>query len=76
PLTDDEKTKLRRAKVKMSDLHHFSKDQIAEKLDVSIDRANMLKGLVDFQSVPSIGVKLAEKLVTKLNIYSLEDIKE
>ena len=35
----------------------------------------IIKGLADFQHVPSIGYKLAEKLVYNLNIYSLEEIK-
>lgn len=76
PLTDDEKSMLRQAKVKIADVHRLTKDEIAERLGVSNDRANVIKGLADFQSVPSIGHKLAEKLVFKLNIYSLEEMRE
>ena len=76
PLTDDEKSKLRKAKIKMADLHTFTRDEIAQLLDVSDERATILKGLADFQSVPSIGDKLAGKLVHKLNVYSLEEIKD
>ena len=76
PLTDDEKSKLRKAKIKMADLHTFTRDEIAHMLDVSDERATILKGLADFQSVPSIGDKLAGKLVHKLNVYSLEEIKD
>ncbi|WP_188207215.1 helix-hairpin-helix domain-containing protein [Alkalibacillus aidingensis] len=45
-------------------------------LDVTLERANVLKGLADFQSVPSIGYKLAEKLVFELSIFSLSKIKD
>ncbi|MFM1651618.1 helix-hairpin-helix domain-containing protein [Brevibacillus sp. B_LB10_24] len=75
PLTDCEKSKLRKAKVKISEIHTFSKEQIVQMLDVSVERAKILKGLADFQSVPSIGPKLAERLVFKLNIFSLSEIK-
>ena len=44
-------------------------------MDISVERAMIIKGLAEFQNVPSIGYKLAEKLVYKLNIYSLEEIK-
>lgn len=75
-LTDDEKSKLRRAKVKIREIHTLNKEQIAQMLDISVERAKILKGLADFQSVPSIGSKLAEKLVFELNIFSLSEIKE
>ncbi|MFB1049399.1 helix-hairpin-helix domain-containing protein [Paraliobacillus sp. JSM ZJ581] len=76
PLTDGEKDKLRKAKVKIRELHTFNKEHIAVLLDVSYERANILKGLADFQSVPSIGLKLAEKLVFELKLFSLSEIKE
>lgn len=76
PLIDDEKSKLRIAKVKMAEVHRLTKNQMAELLGISNERANILKGLADFQSVPSIGSKLAEKLVFKLNIFSLAEIKD
>ncbi|WP_018930500.1 helix-hairpin-helix domain-containing protein [Gracilibacillus lacisalsi] len=76
PLTDVEKSKLRRSKVKMSEVHTFNKEQIAQMLDISVDKAKNLKGLADFQSVPSVGDKLAKRLVYQLNIFSLSEIKE
>ena len=76
PLTDDEKSKLRKAKVKIAEVHRLTKDEIAELIGVSDERANIIRGLAEFQSVPSIGHKLAEKLVFKLGIYSLEEMKE
>lgn len=44
-------------------------------LDVSVERTKTLKGLTDFQSGPSAGSKLAEKLAFELNIFSLKEIK-
>jgi len=76
PLTDGEKAKLRKAKVKIKELHTFEKENIAEMLDVSLERAKVLKGLADFQRVPSIGFKLAKKLVFELNLFSLSEIKQ
>lgn len=76
PLTDMEKRKLRKAKVKISELHTFDQEQIAQILDLPVETAKKLKGLADFQSVPSIGYKLAEKLVYQLNLFSLSEMKE
>ena len=76
PLTNEEKLKLRKAKLKMNELPTLSAEQIAHLLDIPIERARLYKGLVEFQRIPSIGVKLAEKLVFHLNLFSLEDMKE
>ncbi|WP_099159149.1 helix-hairpin-helix domain-containing protein [Virgibacillus ndiopensis] len=75
-LTPDEKTKFRKAKVKISEIHTLSVEQLIEILNISDERANIVKGLSEFQAVPSIGYKLAEKLVYRLNIYSLNDMKD
>ncbi|WP_233549530.1 helix-hairpin-helix domain-containing protein [Lysinibacillus yapensis] len=69
PLTQNEKTKLRKAKVKICELHTLGIDQLVQMMDISVERAMIIKGLAEFQNVPSIGYKLAEKLVYKLNIY-------
>ena len=76
PLTQSEKTKLRKAKVKISEVHTLSIDQLIEIMDTSLERAKIIKGLAEFQNAPSIGYKLAEKLVYKLNINSLNAIKD
>jgi len=75
-LTQNEKTKLRKAKVKISEVHTLNIEQLAQLLNISVERARTIKGLADFQIVPSIGYKLAEKLVYRLNIYSLSEIKD
>ncbi|ASF40640.1 Pathogenicity locus [Halobacillus halophilus] len=76
PLTNEEKSLLRKAKVKINDLNHFNTEDIARMLNTTFFKANTLKGLAEFQTVPSIGYQLAEKLVFKLDIYSLSEIKD
>ncbi|TGB03593.1 helix-hairpin-helix domain-containing protein [Halobacillus salinus] len=76
PLTDVEKSKLRKAKVKLGEVHAFNEEDIAHMLDIPHERAKIIKGLADFQTVPSIGYKLAEKLVFQLEVFSLSEIKD
>ncbi|MFD2045473.1 helix-hairpin-helix domain-containing protein [Ornithinibacillus salinisoli] len=76
PLTSDEKGKLRREKMRLREIYLLSVDQLCQVLGVSKERARKIKGLAEFQIVPSIGVKLAEKLVLQLHIYSLDDVKD
>ncbi|GAA0603838.1 hypothetical protein GCM10009001_21140 [Virgibacillus siamensis] len=76
PLTLDEKERLRKAKIKISEIHSQSTEQLAEILNASYERTKEMKGLAEFQLVPSIGHKLAEKLVYQLQIFSLEAIKD
>lgn len=76
PLTHEEKSKLRKAKVKITELYTFNTEQIVYMLNVNREKAKVLKGLAEFQTVPSIGHKLAEKLVFKLSVFSLSEIKD
>lgn len=75
-LTEQERVSLRKAKVKLREIHQMEVHNLAEVLGVSGDRAKEIKALAVFQQVPSIGYKLAEKLVNILHIYSLEEIKD
>ncbi|MDR4889788.1 helix-hairpin-helix domain-containing protein [Fredinandcohnia sp. QZ13] len=74
PLSLEEKGKLRKAKVKIGEIHKLSTSQIRKTLDVPEERARMIKGLADFQTVPSVGFELASKLVNDLYIFSLQEI--
>lgn len=76
PLTDEEKSQLRKHKVRADDVCEMDTVELAEVLSVSTMRARALKGLAEFQRVPSIGYKLAEKLVFQLHTYSLEEIRD
>ncbi|TWI60043.1 helix-hairpin-helix domain-containing protein [Halalkalibacter nanhaiisediminis] len=75
PLTKAERDSLRKFKIKIRDIYHLDLEYLSEILDVTLERANIIRGLAIFQYVPSIGQKLAEKLVYHLQIYSLDDIK-
>ncbi|WP_237563724.1 helix-hairpin-helix domain-containing protein [Halalkalibacter okhensis] len=76
PLTHEEKSILRKEKVKIRDIHYLRTEQIAQMLTITYERAKILKGLAEFQTVPSIGHKLAEKLVFELDICSLAEMKD
>lgn len=76
PLTKAEKNQLRKAKIKMSDIRSFSAEYLVDLFDTTWQRANELKALAMFQTIPSIGVKLAENIVYQLNIYSLDELKD
>lgn len=47
---------------------------LSEIMHCSLEKAKMIKALAEFQTVPSIGPKLA-KLVVNMGIYSLDEIK-
>ena len=74
PLTSEEKLNLRRCKVKLSEIADMDVSSIAKCLKSSFGRAKYLRALAQFQSIPSIGPKLAQ-WVTELGFYSLHEIK-
>ncbi|MBB6453553.1 hypothetical protein HNQ94_002002 [Salirhabdus euzebyi] len=76
PLTDEERSSLRKSKIKLNTIIDMEETELSNVLNSSLQRASELRGLAIFQTVPSIGLKLAEKLVYKLNLYSLTDIKD
>ncbi|WP_202078939.1 helix-hairpin-helix domain-containing protein [Caldalkalibacillus salinus] len=76
PLTQAERRNLRRMKVKVSEVSQFSLDELSYILDTTPERAREIKGLATFQQIPSIGHELADKLVTHLGLYDLEQIKD
>ena len=61
--------------MKQSEVHLQEIDQLAKLFHSSTERAKSLKGLAEFQTVPSIGYKLADKVVNVLKIYSLNEIQ-
>lgn len=74
PLTDSEKLCLRKRKIKVLEILNFTPDELEIILDVSPLRAKVLRALVDFQTVPSVGIKFAEDLVF-MEFYSIEELK-
>ncbi|MEO6684918.1 MAG: helix-hairpin-helix domain-containing protein [Dyadobacter sp.] len=75
PLTDFEKQSLKKSKVKISEIFNYPVDELEVLLNSSSDRAREIFALVEFQAVPSIGIKFAEDLVL-MGYYSLEELKE
>lgn len=76
PLTQIERADLRKEKVKLSEIHKLEVDRLTEILHVSEKRASQIRGLAAFQQIPSIGHKLAEKVVYMLDIHTLEELKD
>lgn len=74
PLLSEERVGLRKHKVKLCDIAQMSINQLAEALQCSEQRAQYIRALAQFQSIPSIGPKLAERVVS-LGYYSLEEMK-
>lgn len=75
PLTDTEKTSLRKHKIKMADILDFDMDELEVLLQASPERAKEIYALAEFQTVPSVGIKFAEDLVF-LGYYSLDELKD
>ncbi|WP_426984029.1 helix-hairpin-helix domain-containing protein [Brevibacillus borstelensis] len=73
PLTEAERTQLRRAKLLLTEIGSQHPEHLSAQLGTSFERARELIALAAFQSVPSIGPKLAEDLVL-LGYYSLSEL--
>ncbi|MEC0699363.1 helix-hairpin-helix domain-containing protein [Bacillus haynesii] len=74
PLTKEERSNLKTAKVKIKNTAHMDLSALAHALGSSLKRAVYIKALAQFQTVPSIGPKMAQCAVD-LGYYSLDDIK-
>ncbi|MEO0472882.1 MAG: helix-hairpin-helix domain-containing protein [Bacteroidota bacterium] len=75
PLTSDERTALRRQKVRIRALAEHSVSQLSDILSVSPERARYLRALAEFQQIPSIGIRFAEDLIF-LGYYSLAELQD
>lgn len=75
PLTDIEKANLRKNKVKIADILDYAMDELEVLLNATTERTTEIYALVEFQTVPSIGIKFAEDLVF-LGYYSLSELKQ
>ncbi|HEX6922800.1 MAG TPA: helix-hairpin-helix domain-containing protein [Bacillales bacterium] len=74
PLTDGERKNLRRYKLKIAEIPEVPPEKLASILNGSLKRAKTLIALAEFQSVPSIGPKMAESLLD-LGYFSLNELK-
>ncbi len=76
PLTDEERSALRKQKIKLGDIHDSPPEHLSNKLGISIERARYLVGMSIFQQIPSIGPNMAHNVVEDLGYYTYEDIKK
>lgn len=73
PLTEGERTNLRKNKVKMSDFLLHAPDELAIYLKATPDRTRELYALAQFQTIPSVGPKFATDLIF-MGYYSLAEL--
>ncbi|WP_282139228.1 helix-hairpin-helix domain-containing protein [Rossellomorea aquimaris] len=76
PLTDEERSALRKEKIRLGDIFELYPDVLSERLNISMARARYLVGMSIFQRIPSIGPNMAHNVVEDLGFYSYEDIKD
>lgn len=69
-----EKRKLRANKIKLSEIHHHSVENLRATLGISKIRAMELKAISEFQTIPSIGIRFAMDLIS-LGFYSIQELK-
>ncbi len=75
PLTAEERSCLRKAKIRLNQIANLELKTLSDLMDITYDRARLLKGLATFQQIPSIGCRMAENLVHCLGKYSFEDVR-
>ena len=74
-VTTAEKKALRVHKIKVKELHHHTVVSLQQLLNCSKIRAMELYALSEFQSLPSIGIRFAQDLIS-MGYYSLKDLKK
>jgi hypothetical protein len=74
PLTDIERSNLRKNKIKIANILDFATDELEVLLNSTTERAREIYALAEFQTVPSVGIKFSEDLVF-LGYYSLNELK-
>ncbi|WP_404450663.1 helix-hairpin-helix domain-containing protein [Virgibacillus necropolis] len=74
PLTLEERSNLRANKIKLSEISQMDTSDLAIALEAPLERSTYIRGLAIFQTIPSIGPKLAN-LVIDLGYYSFDDFK-
>lgn len=74
-LTAEEKAILRAQKTKIADLSGFAPDEIAMILNADTERAREINALIEFQSIPSLGINFATELIQQ-GYYSLQQLED
>lgn len=73
-LAEAERHRLRRQRIKQSALGDFAVDELTFLLAIPEIRAKEILALIEFQRIPSIGIKFAEDLIF-LGYYSLGELR-
>ncbi len=74
-LTQEEKHLIKTKKISQKLLANCAMDEVITILNANAERAKTLKGLFEFQSIPSIGIKFAKDLML-LGYYDLASLKD
>jgi hypothetical protein len=74
-LTPAEKLILREKRITQKHLIDLAVDEIIAVLNPLPQRARVLQALIEFQSIPSVGIRFAHDLIF-LNYYRLDDVKD
>ncbi|MFM7852376.1 MAG: helix-hairpin-helix domain-containing protein, partial [Flammeovirgaceae bacterium] len=61
-------------KVKLSEIHRHSVANLQAMLGISKIRAMEIKALSEFQTIPSVGIRFAQDLIS-LGFYSIQELK-
>ncbi|MEO6630944.1 MAG: helix-hairpin-helix domain-containing protein [Mucilaginibacter sp.] len=70
-----EKQSLKQNKIKINQLRDYAPDEIAKLFNADSRRANEIYGLISFQSIPSIGPRFAQDLIS-MGYFALDDLLE
>ncbi|GAB3921917.1 helix-hairpin-helix domain-containing protein [Mucilaginibacter myungsuensis] len=73
-LTSAEKQQLRERKVSLKALRDHAPDEIAAMINASAERTKELFALIEFQSIPSLGLGFAKELIVQ-GYYALDQLK-
>lgn len=73
-LSANEKALLRRQKIKIVTLNNYAGDEVATILEASPQRAKEIAALIEFQSIPSLGINFATELMAQ-GYYSLKQLE-
>jgi len=73
-LNTAEKSNLKKAGVRISELGNYAVDELNALLDVSEQRARSISAHLVFQSLPSIGPRFAQDLID-MGYFNLEELK-
>ncbi|WP_184548940.1 helix-hairpin-helix domain-containing protein [Mucilaginibacter sp. FT3.2] len=73
-LSAGEKATLREQKIKINALNNYAADEVAGILKASPQRTLEIAALIEFQSIPSLGINFATELIAQ-GYYSLKQLE-